>query len=113
MSNFSFVCNCPDAAKSKSFVLNKAGFSYEFNQDWGDSNAGAQNGECKHVWAIKIQLGLVGKDEIPNDVPIDIDEYGNDSESELYGKRPYSGNAFDHENNFTVPDINRYKQSRY
>lgn len=112
-TELSFKCNCPDAVKSKSFVLNKAGYSYEFSQDWSDSNAGAQDGECKHVWAIKIQLGLISKDDIPNDVPIPVNKYDTKEERESYGNRPYSGNAFNHANNFSIPDIKRYKPRSY
>jgi hypothetical protein len=82
-SNFSFKCNCPDASKRT-----VAGYRGKviINTDWSGSNAGAQNGECKHVWAVKRFLNIIK--EIPTDIPIQYQQ-----EDRIDDRARYSSNA--------------------
>lgn len=70
IKNTSYVCNCPDAIKNKSYSVR--GGAPPLFLDWSSSNAGAQNGECKHIWAVRILRGEVGEADIPKDVPLKL-----------------------------------------
>ncbi len=63
-------CDCPDSSKKKFLNPNNASGNENLSDDWTDSNAGAQNGQCKHIWAVKILRGEVLPEDIPTDMPI-------------------------------------------
>lgn len=90
-STYKFTCSCPDAAKLRVFNLKEN--SPPLVQDWSNSDAGAQDGICKHIWAVRIMLNLVKKEDIPNDVPIDTDELEDNRNFESW-QSGYGGHAF-------------------
>ncbi len=106
-SNYVLTCNCPDAIKKKSFNLKESSPPLTF--DWSLSDAGAENGICKHIWAVRIQLGLVEKEDIPKDVPIDIDSLSNNRDFESW-QPGYGGHAFTPDKQgFAPPNFKFYK----
>jgi hypothetical protein len=66
-------CNCPDSSKKKSANPNDTSGNESPEEDFTDSDAGAQNGECKHIWAVRILRHEVAPEDIPTDMPIESD----------------------------------------
>lgn len=90
-SKYKFSCSCPDAIKKRTFNLKESSPPLVF--DWSSSNAGAQDGVCKHIWAVRILLGLVKKEDIPTDVPIEIENLEDNRDFEQW-QSGYGGHAF-------------------
>lgn len=75
-------CNCPDSSKKRELNPNNTSSNEPAEEDWTNSDAGAQDGECKHIWAVKILRGEVAPEDIPTDMPIEedkeIDNFGDE-----------------------------------
>lgn len=69
-NNNEWECNCPDSSKKKDPNPRSTNSNNETPEGWTDSDAGAQNGECKHIWAVRILREEVSLSEIPKDMPI-------------------------------------------
>lgn len=101
-------CNCPDASRQQSFILNSNSFSHSYSRDWSPSKAGAKEGFCKHIWATLILLKLISKDDIPRDVPIDIFDGDEGGEKEIY-QPAYKGHSFSYDSTFRIPEFRFYR----
>lgn len=101
-------CDCPDASKEKNFLI-KVGATYseQFARNWTKSKAGAQDGICKHIWSVLVIRKLVTKEDLPLDMPVNIDSDDSDTNQELY-QSGYGGNSFDN-GSFAVPTFKPYR----
>jgi len=70
-------CDCPDSTKQHNTWDG-------LNRNWSELKPGVPSGAgidraaahmCKHMWATALHAGLVNKEDIPTDIPIDIMEY--------------------------------------
>jgi hypothetical protein len=66
-------CNCPDSSKKKSQNPNDTNGNELTEDDWSDTNAGAIDGQCKHIWAVRILRREILPEEIPTDMPLEDD----------------------------------------
>jgi len=101
-----FSCSCPDASKKK------IGFYDDVPQivrDWSASDAGAQDGECKHVWAVKIIMGLVNEGDVPKDMPVNPLTSDDEKVREVYQKDDTKGHAFNWQDTFGFDEFEFYK----
>lgn len=104
---FNFKCDCPDATKQKRSFFDD---TPEIVSDWSSSDSGAQDGECKHVWAIRIILGLVEEGDVPTDYPTPIfEKEETESSKEVWQKGDYKGHSFDWQDTFRIKPFDFYK----
>lgn len=109
MPKTKYFCNCPDAIKKQSFLINSNYDSQLITKDWSNTNAGVNEGQyCKHIFAVRILRGELPKSEIPTDIPIPkTDKYDEvDNLPERY-QEGYNGHDFN--GSWDLASPKRYK----
>lgn len=105
---YTITCTCPDSSLQQKFIINSSAFSKSYNRDWTDSDAGAKEGFCKHIWATLIILKLIDKDDLPKDIPIPIFDAEETKTPEIW-QPEYGGHSFSYESTFKIPEFKFYK----
>ncbi|MFN6460854.1 MAG: hypothetical protein RMZ41_003275 [Nostoc sp. DedVER02] len=75
-----YECDCPDSSKKKYLNSKDTSGNENLSDDWTDSDAGAQNRQCKHIWAVRILRKEV--DRIPFDMPIETEGFSGNQSNE-------------------------------
>lgn len=110
MARIRYFCNCPDATKQQSFLINSPYESHTETRDWSNSDAGVDNETtyCKHVLAVRLARGEVLKSEIPTDIPIPkTDPFTESNNSQEIYQQGYGGHDFS--GNWGVAPPRKYK----
>jgi hypothetical protein len=105
-SMLKFSCNCPDASKKKNQFYDGVP---QIVSDWSSSDSGAQNGECKHVWAVKIIMGLVKEGDVPSDILVRPLVSDDEKIKEVYQKDDSKGHAFNWQDSFGFDEFEFYE----
>lgn len=96
MPKIRYFCNCPDALKQQSFLINSPYESHSETRNWGDSGAGVDNETtfCKHVYAVRLLRGELPKSEIPTDIPLEHSQKEREALDQERYQQGYGGHDF-------------------
>jgi hypothetical protein len=105
-SMLKFSCSCPDGSKKKNQFYDGVP---QIVADWSSSDSGAQDGKCKHVWAVKIIMGLVKEGDVPSDIPVRPLASDDEKVKEVWQKDDSKGHAFNWQDTFDFEEFEFYK----